>query len=65
MEKSDAPTSNHSILVEIHDLDFARGERPIFKGLTLEVRRGQVTAILGGSGTGKTTLLNLIGGRLH
>ncbi|MDH3669896.1 MAG: ATP-binding cassette domain-containing protein, partial [Gammaproteobacteria bacterium] len=51
--------------VEIHDLDFARGERPIFKGLTLEVRRGQVTAILGGSGTGKTTLLNLIGGRLH
>ena len=65
MEKSDAPISDHSILVEIRDLDFARGDRPIFKGLTLEVRRGQVTAILGGSGTGKTTLLNLIGGRLH
>ncbi len=65
LETSDAPTSDRRVLVEIHDLDFARGERPIFEGLNLEVRRGQVTAILGGSGTGKTTLLNLIGGRLH
>ncbi len=65
LETSDAPTSDRRVLVEIHDLDFARGERPIFEGLNLEVRRGQVTAILGGSGTGKTTLLNLIGGRLR
>ncbi len=65
LEKSDLAASDDRILVEIHDLDFARGDRPIFKGLNLEVRRRQVTAILGGSGTGKTTLLNLIGGRLY
>lgn len=64
MERPNAGSSDHSPLVEIRDLVFARGERTIFKGLTLQVRRGQVTAILGGSGTGKTTLLNLVGGRL-
>lgn len=52
-------------LVEIRDLAFWRGERAIFDGLTLDVPRGKITAILGGSGTGKTTLLNFIGGRLQ
>ena len=51
-------------LVSLENVTFARGERPILKGLSLTVRRGTVTAILGGSGTGKTTILNLIGGRL-
>lgn len=36
----------------------------IFDGLDLAVERGRITAIMGGSGVGKTTLLNLIGGRL-
>jgi len=51
-------------LVEIRDLSFRRGERAVFDGLSLDIPRGKVTAILGSSGTGKTTLLNLIGGRL-
>lgn len=52
-------------LVTIRDLHFARGDRVIFTDLDLTIVRGHVTAILGPSGTGKTTLLNLIGGRLH
>ena len=51
-------------LVEIRDLYFSRGEQPIFKGLSLDIRRGQVTGFMGPSGTGKTTLLKLVGGQL-
>ncbi len=47
-------------LIEIRDLDYARGRRQIFKGLNITIRRGEVTAIMGPSGTGKTTLLRLI-----
>jgi phospholipid/cholesterol/gamma-HCH transport system ATP-binding protein len=36
--------------------------RPILKGISLKFPRGKVTAILGGSGCGKTTLMRLIGG---
>lgn len=51
-------------LIEIRDLHFYRGERAIFQGLDLDIYRGKVTAIMGPSGTGKTTLLKLIGGQL-
>lgn len=51
--------------MEIRNLTFHRGERVIFDDLSLTVPRGKVTAIMGGSGTGKTTLLNFIGGRLQ
>ena len=47
-------------LIEIHDLDYTRGHRQIFKGLNISIARGEVTAIMGPSGTGKTTLLRLI-----
>jgi phospholipid/cholesterol/gamma-HCH transport system ATP-binding protein len=52
-------------LVKIRGLRFARGNRPIFDGVDLDIPRGKVTAIMGPSGTGKTTLLRLIGGQLH
>ena len=51
-------------LVEIRDMCFSRGSNEIFKGLSLDIRRGQVTGFMGPSGTGKTTLLKLIGGQL-
>lgn len=47
-------------LIEVRDLDYSFGARKIFKGLNLAIRRGQVTAFMGPSGTGKTTLLRLI-----
>jgi phospholipid/cholesterol/gamma-HCH transport system ATP-binding protein len=52
------------IIVQIRDLRFTRGKRVIFDGIDLDIRRGTVTAIMGPSGTGKTTLLKLIGGQI-
>ncbi len=60
---SSNPDSNE-VLVRIRDLHFSRGNRKIFNGVNLDIRRGKVTAIMGPSGTGKTTLLKLIGGQL-
>ncbi|HEX5514680.1 MAG TPA: ABC transporter ATP-binding protein [Gammaproteobacteria bacterium] len=53
------------VLIEIRDLHFSRGTRKIFDGVDIDILRGQVTAIMGPSGTGKTTLLRLIGGQLR
>lgn len=53
------------VLISIRDLVFSRGERKIFDGIDLDIPRGKITAIMGPSGTGKTTLLKLIGGQLR
>ncbi len=52
-------------LVDIHDLHFGYGDRLILSGLTMQFPRGKVIAIMGGSGSGKTTVLRLIGGQLR
>jgi phospholipid/cholesterol/gamma-HCH transport system ATP-binding protein len=52
-------------LVRVRGLRFCHGERCVFDGINLEIRRGLVTAIMGPSGTGKTTLLKLISGQLQ
>lgn len=52
-------------LIQIRDVYFARGARVIFAGVDVDIPRGKITAIMGPSGTGKTTLLRLIGGQLH
>lgn len=48
------------VVVDVRDVQYGVGERSIFRGLNLKVRRGRITAIMGPSGTGKTTLLRLI-----
>ena len=57
-----APSSNKS-LVELRHLTFGYGERVILNDISLSVPRGKVTALLGASGGGKTTILRLIGGQ--
>lgn len=52
-------------LIEIDNLRFSRGERVIFNGLSMRIPRGKITAIMGPSGTGKTTLLRIIGGQVR
>jgi phospholipid/cholesterol/gamma-HCH transport system ATP-binding protein len=54
-----------SNLVEIRDLNFGYGDRPILSGIHMDLPRGKVIAVMGGSGSGKTTILRLIGGQLH
>ena len=51
-------------LVSIRHMTFSRGERKIFDDVSLDVPKGKVTAIMGPSGIGKTTLLRLIGGQI-
>lgn len=51
-------------IIQINGLSFERGTRRIFDQLTLDIPRGKVTAVMGPSGTGKTTLLKLISGQL-
>lgn len=51
-------------LVDIQNLTFRRGERVIYQDMSMQFARGKVTAIMGPSGIGKTTLLRLIGGQL-
>jgi phospholipid/cholesterol/gamma-HCH transport system ATP-binding protein len=52
-------------LVEIRDLHFSYDARPILSGLRMDFPRGKVVAVMGGSGSGKTTILRLIGGQLR
>ena len=52
-------------LVSIRNLTFSRGDKKIFDDISLDFERGKITAIMGPSGTGKTTLLKLIGGQLY
>ncbi|WP_300658719.1 ABC transporter ATP-binding protein [Hydrogenophaga sp.] len=58
-------TENAPPLVELRNLTFGYGERVILDNVTLTVPRGKVTALMGASGGGKTTVLRLIGGQLR
>jgi phospholipid/cholesterol/gamma-HCH transport system ATP-binding protein len=58
------PTVAQEPVVRVQGARYAVGRRAIFDGLDLEVTRGRVTAVMGPSGTGKTTLLRLISGQL-
>jgi len=50
-------------LVQLCDLSFGYGTRPVLQQVNLSIPRGKVTALMGASGGGKTTVLRLIGGQ--
>ena len=65
--RSCAPTGEEvrDAIVRIEGLSYRAGRRTVFDGLDLAFRKGQVTAVMGPSGTGKTTLLKLITGQVR
>jgi phospholipid/cholesterol/gamma-HCH transport system ATP-binding protein len=60
---SDKPSAAPDNLVEVRGVHFTIGPRVIYKAVDLDIARGRITAIMGPSGTGKTTLLRLISGQ--
>ena len=56
--------TNLQSLVEMRHLSFGYGERMILDDISLDIPRGKVTALMGASGGGKTTVLRLIGGQI-
>ena len=61
----EVPAAPAEAVVEVRDLRYSIGGRTIFDGLNLTVRRGEITAVMGPSGTGKTTLLRLMMGAIR
>jgi phospholipid/cholesterol/gamma-HCH transport system ATP-binding protein len=60
---SSTPAQAGDVVIEVRDVHYAIGGRKIFDGLDITARRGRITAFMGPSGTGKTTLLRLITGQ--
>ncbi len=62
-DNAPAADADSSAFVELRNVTFGYGERMVLSSLSLTVPRGKVTAIMGASGGGKTTVLRLIGGQ--
>lgn len=46
--------------IEVQDVEFAYGEKPLLRGVNLKVKAGQLVALVGKTGSGKTTITNLL-----
>jgi len=57
IETADPATAERPVLLEVRDLSVSLGDSAIVHGVSLDVRAGGITALLGRNGAGKTTLL--------
>ncbi|MGH3082606.1 MAG: ATP-binding cassette domain-containing protein [Gaiellaceae bacterium] len=62
---SEAPTAAGEVVAELRGVDKAYGDRTVLERFELTVLRGRLVAVVGRSGTGKTTLLHLLAGLLR
>ena len=65
MDPASPPAVISDAFVELRDVVFGYAGRTILDGISLSVPRGKVTALMGASGGGKTTVLRLIGGQVR
>src|SRR5690348_14822952 len=59
-----APEEDSGALVRVDDLHKAYDGQAVLKGVSLELRPGEVILLRGNNGSGKTTLLNILTGQL-
>lgn len=59
------PSTASTPLAELRNVTFGYGDRTILRDVSLTIPRGKVTALMGASGGGKTTILRLIGGQVR
>ena len=56
--------SDDDHFIELRDVEFSYDSRPVLSGINMAIPKGKVIGIMGLSGSGKTTILRLIGGQL-
>ena len=55
-----APAPDTSSIFEVRDLSFSYAETPVFEGISFNIARGKITALMGANGSGKSTLFKLM-----